>query len=290
MTTYYLYLKTHNITGLKYLGKTISKDPYKYSGSGKYWKNHLNKHGYNFSTEILLETSDKSELKKMGLYYSEMWDIVKSTDFANLKYEDGETGGHLNSIEFSKRMKESNRERIENGTHHFLDPEHQEKAHNAVRKMYEEGTHPFITLAKERVAAGTHNFQGENNPVHEQVKNGTHLFQNKEWARERSKRQVERGTHSGLNKVKCIDENGARISVDKEVYYSQEGDSSEWKYVFMNSKEGRKRQELPPIKRKTKPRPPKEAKLPGMTGKKHSEESKKKMSEAAKRRCAAKKS
>jgi len=43
--TIYLYKKTHNITGLQYLGKTISKDPYSYTGSGVRWTNHLKKHG-----------------------------------------------------------------------------------------------------------------------------------------------------------------------------------------------------------------------------------------------------
>jgi hypothetical protein len=33
--TIYLYKKTHNITGLKYLGKTAQSNPYKYPGSGK---------------------------------------------------------------------------------------------------------------------------------------------------------------------------------------------------------------------------------------------------------------
>jgi len=32
--TIYLYKKTHNQTGFKYLGKTNSKDPHKYKGSG----------------------------------------------------------------------------------------------------------------------------------------------------------------------------------------------------------------------------------------------------------------
>jgi 5-methylcytosine-specific restriction endonuclease McrA len=40
----YLYVKTHNKTGLKYLGKT-EQDPFVYLGSGKRWLNHLNKHG-----------------------------------------------------------------------------------------------------------------------------------------------------------------------------------------------------------------------------------------------------
>lgn len=36
----HLYVKIHNVTGLKYFGKT-TKDPFKYRGSGKYWLAHL---------------------------------------------------------------------------------------------------------------------------------------------------------------------------------------------------------------------------------------------------------
>jgi len=50
--TIYLYLKTHNKTGLKYLGKTI-QNPYKYQGSGEYWIPHIKKHGYDVTTKIL---------------------------------------------------------------------------------------------------------------------------------------------------------------------------------------------------------------------------------------------
>ena len=41
----YLYLKTHNKTGLKYLGQTSNPDPHRYAGSGTYWKRHLGVHG-----------------------------------------------------------------------------------------------------------------------------------------------------------------------------------------------------------------------------------------------------
>ena len=33
----WLYIKQHNITKLKYFGKTVRKDPIKYKGSGTYW-------------------------------------------------------------------------------------------------------------------------------------------------------------------------------------------------------------------------------------------------------------
>ena len=49
---YYLYVKTHNQTGLKYLGQT-QRDPYKYKGSGLYWKSHLKEHGNNIKTELI---------------------------------------------------------------------------------------------------------------------------------------------------------------------------------------------------------------------------------------------
>ncbi len=55
----YLYKKTHNITGLQYLGKT-TKDPYKYKGSGTRWLNHLNIHGFDITTEILKECKSKA--------------------------------------------------------------------------------------------------------------------------------------------------------------------------------------------------------------------------------------
>lgn len=88
----YLYVKTHNNTGLKYLGVTTAKDPHKYSGSGVYWKCHLNKHGYDYSTEILKECETKEEIKEWGLYYSYLWNIVESKEWANLKEEQGDGG------------------------------------------------------------------------------------------------------------------------------------------------------------------------------------------------------
>ncbi len=59
--TIYLYVKTHNVTGLKYLGKTSRTNPHEYQGSGIYWRSHLKKHGKDCSTEILKECKIKPE-------------------------------------------------------------------------------------------------------------------------------------------------------------------------------------------------------------------------------------
>jgi len=92
MTIYYLYKKTHNTTGLNYLGFT-KEDPHMYQGSGTRWTNHIKKHGYDVTTEILYETPNKEEIKQKGLYYSNLWNVVESKEWANLKPETGEGGG-----------------------------------------------------------------------------------------------------------------------------------------------------------------------------------------------------
>ena len=74
----YLYVKTHNVTGLKYLGKTHRKDPIKYKGSGTHWRRHIQKYGYDVTTEILFKSEDIDQIKKLGLYYSNLWNIVES--------------------------------------------------------------------------------------------------------------------------------------------------------------------------------------------------------------------
>lgn len=94
---YYLYLKIHNKTGLKYLGQTI-QNPFKYEGSGTYWTRHLKKHGNDVSTQIL-ETFDSQELLKIaGNYYSNLWNIDDSDEWANLMPETGSLGGPINKI------------------------------------------------------------------------------------------------------------------------------------------------------------------------------------------------
>lgn len=92
-----LYKKTHKKTGLKYLGKTV-RDPYEYQGSGKRWSRHIAKHGYDVDTEVLFESDNPEEIKHWGEYYSELWNVVESKDWANLKIEQGDGGwDHINS-------------------------------------------------------------------------------------------------------------------------------------------------------------------------------------------------
>jgi hypothetical protein len=103
-TPIYLYIKIHTKTGLKYFGKTINKNPYKYPGSGKRWRAHLEKHGYEYSTEIYGTYTNKEECRIAAIEFSEKHKIVESSEWANLKIEclDGgdtsKTQGYIDSF------------------------------------------------------------------------------------------------------------------------------------------------------------------------------------------------
>lgn len=93
----HLYVKTHLGTGLKYFGKTI-KDPIKYRGSGKYWKRHIDIHGYNVHTEVIQSFSLPEEedlLTETALKFSLDNNIAMSDGWANIIPENGLDGRPL---------------------------------------------------------------------------------------------------------------------------------------------------------------------------------------------------
>lgn len=89
---YKLMIKTHNVTGLKYLCFTRKKDFIKYTGSGIRWLNHLKKNGFNFTTILIFETNDFDELKQKSIEYSIENNIINSDQWANLINEQGDGG------------------------------------------------------------------------------------------------------------------------------------------------------------------------------------------------------
>jgi hypothetical protein len=94
----YMYIKTHNVTGLKYFGKTTN-DPHTYRGSGTYWIAHIKKHGYDCTTEILGFFTEKDECVNAATTFSQENNIVIAVDsnkkklWANLIEENGLDGG-----------------------------------------------------------------------------------------------------------------------------------------------------------------------------------------------------
>lgn len=139
---YYLYVKTHKKTGLKYLGHT-RQNPFTYHGSGKKWVSHLEEHGYEYDTEILLESQDITEIASLGRKLSAAWDIVDSDLWANKIPETCGGYGNFGNISDEARMRLSERMRGDkniakhptfrekhSGEKHWTKrPEHQGKEH-----------------------------------------------------------------------------------------------------------------------------------------------------------------
>ena len=93
-------------TGLKYLCKrknyhTKNTDHIEYTGSGKLWKRILKAHPeYTIKTTVL-GLYDKDGIKKYGKYYSDLYNIVESFEWANLIPELGDGGlTHSNTHPF----------------------------------------------------------------------------------------------------------------------------------------------------------------------------------------------
>lgn len=94
----WLYVKQHTNTGLKYFGKTISKNPYKYLGSGTHWQKHLKVHGKHVETIWCQLFTDIYECVDFALKFSRENDIVKSKEWANLRPENGVEGGDASNF------------------------------------------------------------------------------------------------------------------------------------------------------------------------------------------------
>lgn len=99
----YLYIKTHNVTGLKYFGKT-TQNPFKYKGSGKYWINHIKNYGNDVITEIYGFYIIKELCLNDAIKFSIENDIVNSSLWANLKLEELDGGDTSKTENYIKSL------------------------------------------------------------------------------------------------------------------------------------------------------------------------------------------
>jgi NUMOD3 motif len=133
----YLYIKIHNKTGLKYFGKTSVKDPYKYAGSGVYWKKHIRKHGFDISTEIIGYYIDEEECRNDAIRFSEENDIVESDEWANLKEESLDGGWdfvHENKLHYGFSGKKHSNETKQIISSKITGKKHSEKTKEKISK------------------------------------------------------------------------------------------------------------------------------------------------------------
>lgn len=90
MKKHFLLLKQHEKTGLKYLCYHFGtkENCYTYTGSGKYWLDHIRKHGKKYIKTNILEVKEtREDLVEHGIRFSNLFNVVNSTEFANLTIE-----------------------------------------------------------------------------------------------------------------------------------------------------------------------------------------------------------
>ena len=218
----------------------------------------IQKYGRNaFSLEIIQYPGISDE----ALDAVERWWIRRLQTLVPSGYNLTKGGEHGSSSEEARqKMKEIASERVDNGTHHFLDNEIQRRAKikrdAANKKRLEAGTHPFLDSdfqrrnnkkrieagthnllgannpSHKRVADGTHNFLGENNPSHKRIEAGTHHFLSGEISRRTTKRQLADGTHPFLgenNPMKRLAKEGRHPKTIKRR-------KAEWCYIIALSR------------------------------------------------------
>lgn len=158
----YLYKKTHNKTGLQYLGKTIREDYEVYQGSGVKWREHIAEHGYDVTTELVRVCETDADLRKYGKYYTKLWNVVDDPNWANLKEEAGPGGGLSEETKskiskgmkktLSKLTKEERSQRMKNSACKEYTPERLEKARQGMLGKKKTRTPAFIEAHAKRVA------------------------------------------------------------------------------------------------------------------------------------------
>jgi hypothetical protein len=277
----YLYIKTHNITGLKYFGKT-TKDPITYRGSGKYWRAHLKKHGNDVTTEVLGYYTDKERCSKIALEFSISNNIIKAVNENNTKVwanqinENGTDGGATTygprSEETKQKISEIQKGKIVGESTKLKIKEARANQKN-VRKQGEWS--PSLESRKkisasltgrkrnpESVQKTADKLRGRKRPdVSKKLKGRTHTEesrekmkiaqQNKPPMSEQTKLKIKEARKNQIftdetkkklsGKVIVIDKSGEIKKIPKDEYYSQIGCKSNWEYVAHNSLIGKAR-------------------------------------------------
>lgn len=116
----WLYIKQHNVTKLKYFGKTTKPSPLEYLGSGLHWRRHLTLHGADISTTWCKLFNNREELIEFAISFSEENRIVESEEWANIKPENGLDGGSQLGRTLSescrKKLSDAGKKRVQSAT------------------------------------------------------------------------------------------------------------------------------------------------------------------------------
>jgi len=263
----YLYVKTHNKTGLKYFGKTTG-DPFRYRGSGKHWLAHIKKHGYDVSTEIIGHYTDVDECAARALQFSKDNRIVESQEWANMIVENGTDGGDTGRTNYKPMSEESKSKMSKSkkgqmpwnaGLHGVTSgnkkPRTEEQKQKISRSLTGRKRDPnSVKKTADKLRGRKRPAAAEwmkNRIVSEETKKKMSASQQgkvvsdetKEKIRAARKCQVitEQTKEKLKGKVVCVNKEGLLVRIDKDQYYSQSGPKESWEWVAHRSKEATRR-------------------------------------------------
>lgn len=266
----YLYVKTHNLTGLKYFGKT-TKDPNKYRGSGKHWLRHLAKHGNDVTTEVVGYFVDKDQCEEAALKFSTDNKICESTEWANMIVENGldggDTGGALTRkySSMSKETKEKlssslqGRTAWNKGLKGVTLGNKNPRSDEQRRKLSE--ANKGKTRSEEAIKKTADKLRGRKRPEAGSWLSGRSVSEDtkekiadanrgkivsditKQKIREaRAKQVFTDETKKKLSgKIVVINKAGELSKIDKDLYYSQVGAKEDWEWVMHRCAEAKSR-------------------------------------------------
>lgn len=270
----YLYIKTHNITGLKYFGKTTG-DPFKYRGSGVYWLRHLKEHGYNVKTDVIGYYTSQEECMSVAKQFSEENNIVHALNennkklWANQIIENGIDGGATgrknytpHSEETKRKMSNSRKGQVAWNTGKLgVTPGNKTARSEETKQLLREANlgkkqsqqtidkrvaklkgHVVTEETRLKISAG-HKGKKLSTDHIQKIKNRVVSDITKQKIKEARKKQTfsEETKKKLSGKVIVVDVNGDTKKILKEEYYAQPGPRDTWKYVAHNSIEGNKR-------------------------------------------------
>jgi len=275
----YLYIKTHNITGLKYFGKTTN-NPDCYRGSGKYWLAHIKKYGYDVTTEIFGYYTDKEECIKVATQFSKDNDIVYDVNeinkkvWANQIIENGIDGGAArfgpHSAETKKKISDAQiGKQVSNETKNKIkearklqdmshmkqskSDEHKKKISNTLtgRQQSAESVakrsasllgHTVSPETREKISLA-HKGKKISDETRKKMRNRTLTEDQKQHLREINLgKQASDATKKKLSgMVVSINKLGELKRIPKDQYYSQTGPKEEWEWISHKSNQAKMR-------------------------------------------------
>lgn len=131
--------------------------------------------------------------------------------------------------------------KMKKGTHLF------QSDHHPAKLASKNKTHPWFgpetnakyakENARKRVESGVAS-EAARKSNKKRIEAGTHHWQDRDF-RERMIKEGKIHTFNG--EVACVDANGVRRQIPKDLYYSQEGPKENWEFVQFNTKEGFRR-------------------------------------------------